>query len=120
MVIRRRTRFPMSQSRFLPIIGFLLITLCSYAQSHEPILLKNVTVVDGSGNPAQENMNVLIRDGKISSLSKQSAANGATVIDFSGKTVMPLLTNVHAHIGLVKGTSVAPENFNRDQIQKEL
>lgn len=33
---------------------------------------------------------------------------------------MPLLTNAHGHLGISKGNTVAPENFNRDHIIKEL
>jgi imidazolonepropionase-like amidohydrolase len=38
----------------------------------------------------------------------------------SGKTIMPLITNVHGHLGMAKGTAVASENYTREQIMKEL
>jgi imidazolonepropionase-like amidohydrolase len=88
-------------------------------QSSESILLKNVTVIDGSGKPSQKGMNVLLKDGRIVSISRENSQSGK-VIDLSGKTIMPLLTNVHAHLGMSKGTTVAPENFSREQIVKEL
>jgi imidazolonepropionase-like amidohydrolase len=100
----------------------LLMMLCCYsnAQSTKPTLLTNVTVIDGSGGAPKENQNVLIRDGKISSLLDQKPSVNAVVVDMKGKTIIPLLTNVHGHLGMAKGTKVAPENFTRDQITKEL
>jgi imidazolonepropionase-like amidohydrolase len=99
-----------------------LIVAISQTQSqlHEMVLLKNVTVIDGSGKPAQENVKVLLRDGKIASISHQHNSSDATVIDLSGKTIMPLLTNVHAHLGMSKGTGVVPDNFSLEHIIKEL
>ena len=89
-------------------------------QSPEAIMLKNVTLIDGSGRPAQKNMNVLLKEGKIVSISKDAAKSNARVIDLSGKTIMPLLINVHGHLGMSKGTTIGPENFSREQIAKEL
>ena len=89
-------------------------------QSPEAIMLKNVTLIDGSGRPAQKNMNVLLKEGKIVSISKDAAKSNARVIDMSGKTIMPLLINVHGHLGMSKGTTTGPENFSREQIAKEL
>ena len=89
-------------------------------QSPEAIMLKNVTLIDGSGRPAQKDMNVLLKEGKIVSISKDAAKSNTRVIDMSGKTIMPLLINVHGHLGMSKGTTIGPENFTREQIAKEL
>lgn len=103
-------------------IIILLVGILSKAngQSSETILLKNVAVIDGSGKPTQHNMNVLLKEGKIESISKELDSFDGKTVDLSGKTIIPLLTNVHGHLGMAKGTSVAPENFNREHIIKEL
>lgn len=98
----------------------IAIAALNYVQGQpEPVMLKNVTVIDGSGRPPVKNMDVLLKEGKIVSISGNSKSN-ARVVDMSGKTIMPLLTNVHGHLGMSKGTTVSPENFNREQIVKEL
>ncbi len=106
------------------VLLFAIVLLSMFGsiqgQSPEIVLLKNVMVIDGSGKPGQRNMSVLIRNGKISSISKQSNVPNAKVVDLSGKTIMPMLTNVHAHLGMSKGTTVVAENFARDHIIKEL
>jgi imidazolonepropionase-like amidohydrolase len=112
----------MSSLKSFLFAGLILITLCShtYGQSTEATLLKNVTIIDGTSQAPKGKVNVFIRNGKISSLSEQQVPASAKVIDMTGKTIMPLLTNVHGHLGMSKGTKVAPENFTRDHIQKEL
>ncbi len=92
----------------------------SSGQSAEAILLKNVSLIDGTGKPAQHNVNILLREGKISSIAKNIFSSNAKVIDLSDKTIMPLIMNVHGHLGMAKGTTVAPENYNRSHIIKEL
>lgn len=57
---------------FISIILALLIGNAT-AQS-QAVLLKNVTVIDGSGKSAQNNMNVLLEHGKIKSISTQSSS----------------------------------------------
>ena len=110
-----------SMKRKLLFFTIVLATLNDVlAQSSGPVMLKNVNVIDGSGRPAQENMNVSLKEGKIVSISKQGGDANVRVIDMSGKTIMPLLTNVHGHLGMSKGTTIGPENFTRQQIAKEL
>jgi imidazolonepropionase-like amidohydrolase len=94
-------------------IVFLLSALVCWSQSGEPVLLINVAVIDGTGSAAQKNVSVLIRDGKIASISKQKNSKDVKVIDMAGKTIMPLLTNVHAHLGMSVG-------YSHSQILKEL
>lgn len=109
----------MSTKLFITILLFGTLSKAN-SQSAETVLLKNVAVIDGSGKPTQHNMNVLLKGGKIESISKDLHSFDGRTVDLSGKTIMPLLTNVHGHLGMARGTTVAPENFNREQITKEL
>jgi cytosine/adenosine deaminase-related metal-dependent hydrolase len=101
---------------------YLLLTLVlilatgskSQGQSLETLLLKGVTLIDGTGNPAQKNVNIVIKNDKISAISSKDPLKGARVIDLSGKTIMPLITNVHGHLGMATG------NYTAAQIVKEL
>ncbi len=64
-------------------------------------LITNVNVFDGKSEKLIEKANVLILDNKIKTIStKTIAANGATVIDGGGRTLMPGLIDAHVHIGL--------------------
>ena len=64
-------------------------------------LIRNVTVIDGLGNPPQAGQDLLITGGKIAAITKHDAnqsADGATVIEGQGLTVMPGLIDTHTHI----------------------
>ena len=102
------------------LLLFVLLAKYSVAQPSQTVFLKNVRVVDGSGNVPQEKVNVLIEGEKIKSIGKQAEPPGARVIDLTGKTIMPLITNVHGHLGMSKGTTTGSQNFTREQIIKEL
>jgi imidazolonepropionase-like amidohydrolase len=99
--------------RFILIL-ILAIPVKSPGQSSETLVLKGVTLIDGTGNPAQRNVNVTVKNGTISTVSKQTPSKDARVIDLSGKFMMPLITNVHGHLGMATG------NYSSAQIRKEL
>lgn len=64
------------------------------------VLIKNATVIPvASAN--LEGADVLIRDGKIAEIGKTlSVPTGVTVIDATGKYVMPGIVDCHSHLGL--------------------
>ncbi|NOT74040.1 MAG: amidohydrolase family protein [Cyclobacteriaceae bacterium] len=84
------------------------------------LLIKNGTVLTiTKGN--LENTDVLVKDGKISQISKNIAAPaGVKVIDATGLYVMPGIIDAHSHIGLDainEGTNaITPEVFTADAI----
>jgi imidazolonepropionase-like amidohydrolase len=69
--------------------------------SQSDIRLLHVRVIDGSGAAALSDQTVLIRAGKIESVRPTSAeevANGQTVLDMTGRTVLPGLVGMHDHL----------------------
>ena len=89
---------------------FLVITLISClawvaqnttaaAQDVARIVFTNVHVFDGVGEKRIENANVLVEGNIIKSIStKPITADGATVIDGGGRTLMPGLIYMHEHV----------------------
>ncbi len=64
----------------------------------ETILFTNVNVFDGKNEKLAQNANVLVEGNKIKTIStKPIQANGATVIDGGGRTLMPGLIDAHYH-----------------------
>jgi imidazolonepropionase-like amidohydrolase len=62
-------------------------------------LLTHVRVIDGTGAAPLEDQSILIENGKITSISKDSiTANGTLVLDLSGRTVIPGLVGMHDHL----------------------
>ncbi len=99
----------------------LFLALRGYGQA-QPVLLKHVTVIDGTGKPPQQNMFVLIDHGKIVDMSTKEMVTVMTVMpqDLSGKTIMPVITNAHAHLGTVKGVTASAVNYTRENILRQL
>src|SRR5258707_2685210 len=73
------------------------------------IALTNVRVIDGTGAPAKANQTLVLRGGNIAELgdaSRVKAPDGATVIDLTGKSVIPGLIMVHEHLYYPTGPGV--------------
>src|SRR6185503_18017443 len=88
----------------------------------ETTVLRNVTVIDGTGAAAKPNSAIVMTDGKIAYVGPVSGLNapaGAKVVDLSGKFVIPGLIDSHVHIGMMKDVTQdekfeTPENVQAD------
>ncbi|TRO53991.1 amidohydrolase family protein [Candidatus Bathyarchaeota archaeon] len=76
----------------------------SKAKLSKTQILKNSTLIDGTGKKPVENAVVVIKDNRIEAVGSEGAVDephDATVIDVAGKTIMPGMIELHAHIALV-------------------
>lgn len=72
------------------------------------LVIANVNVIDGTGAPLQNNVNVYIKDATIIRIDAEAIKNSdANVIDGMGKYLMPGLIDAHAHPAPIE------ENFPR-------
>jgi len=93
----------------------LLLSLAASAQNAElsktvkefvhvqapKVVLTHVRIIDGTGAPAVEDQNVVIEDGKITTIrngADEAAAEGTTILDLRGYTVMPGIVGMHNHL----------------------
>ena len=75
------------------------------------ILFKNVNIFNGTDDKLYENHHVLIEGNLIKKISTETIdAAGATVIDGSGRTLMPGLIENHAHLMLMGPSLPAMES----------
>ena len=69
---------------------------------NQPVIaITHVALVDGTGAPAARDMTIVIREGRIAELGPSRRIRvpaGATVIDGTGKTVLPGFVFVHEHL----------------------
>ncbi len=85
-------------------------------------VFKGARLIDGTGRAPVENSVLVVQDGKILAVGPASTTTpkDATVVDLSGRTIMPGLVNAHGHLGLTKGDSLNPENYNRENVASQL
>ena len=92
----------------------------SYIKVDAPVVaLTHARVIDGTGAAARDDQTLIIRDGNIAAMGPSAsvaAPAGATVIDLTGKSVIPGLVMVHEHFYYPNGPGVygqLGESFSR-------
>jgi imidazolonepropionase-like amidohydrolase len=89
----------------------------------ETKVLKNFTLIDGTGRPPAAAMAMIVVDGRIQSVglaSKIKAPKGAEVIDLAGKFVMPGVINTHGHVGATVGMQQNARLYSKENVEKDL
>jgi imidazolonepropionase-like amidohydrolase len=90
-------------------------TVVPYASSMaEQLLIEHGSLIDGTGADPRADTTVLIEDGRIVAVGADVTAPGATVIDATGKTVMPGLIDSHLHCSFDDVHSNDELFFHRD------
>ena len=87
----------------------------------ETMVLKNFTLIDGTGKAPMAGAAMVVTDGRIHWVG--AAANvkvpaGADTVDLGGKFVMPGIINLHGHLGNVclLYTSPSPRDRTRSRM----
>jgi len=98
---------------FFTVIAFVLFTVKPQAQSFSPQVsafikvaagstaLTDVKIIDGTGGPAKEHQTLLLQNDRITAVGNAKEITipaGATIINCSGKTVIPGLVMLHEHL----------------------
>ena len=66
---------------------------------------------------------IIVDNGTIVDIGRQgdvSTPTGATIVDLSGKTVMPALVNLHGHVGFQRGLTYDAANYTQENIVDHL
>lgn len=86
--------------RFLHALALLSLAAAASAQLPSVLIIRDVTVIDATGTPAQAHRTVIVRGGVIAEIA--SSASGAklpgTQIDGTGKFLIPGLWDMHVHM----------------------
>ena len=99
------------------LLNFLLITIAvpNIQAQEADFAFTNVNVISMENDQVLQNQTVLIKGGKIFSIDKSqdiSVAGSVTVVDGTGKYLMPGIAEMHAHIpGNRNGTELVEETL---------
>jgi cytosine/adenosine deaminase-related metal-dependent hydrolase len=87
-------------------IVFCLWILLGSSLHGEVRVLKDFTLIDGTGRPAVAHSAMIIDNGRIrwvGPVAQLQVPASAEVVDLAGKFVMPGLINLHGHLGNTVG-----------------
>ncbi len=109
------------------------VSVAVFAQTRAtagPVLYEGARLVLGTDAAPIENGAFVVQNGRIAAIGPRAsvrAPSGATRVDLTGKTVMPAIVNIHAHVGYEKWITAAgesraenhtPENIH-DHLQRQ-
>jgi imidazolonepropionase-like amidohydrolase len=84
--------------------------LASFIKVQAPVVaLVHARVIDGTGAAAREDQTLVIRDGNIAAIGDAARTvppAGATIVDLTGKSVIPGLVMLHEHLYYTTGPGV--------------
>jgi len=101
-------------------VACLVVICLTPAWGQDVSILRGVTLIDGTGAPHQQNVDVLVSGTTIVRVEPTGTTTAGTVHDYRGKFLLPGLISAHSHVGQVNGTSQSPANYNRDNILRQL
>src|SRR6267154_320868 len=102
-------------------VAVLLIAVCSCQA--ETKVIKNFTLIDGTGQRALPKAAMIVIDGRIDWVgpaAELKAPAGAATTDWSGKFVMPGIINLQGQLGNTIDLTQDPKNFTRANVEKQL
>ena len=86
-------------------------------------VLKNFTLIDGSGRAPVTSAALIVDNGRITWVGPAAQLKppaGAEIVDLAGKFVMPGIINLHGHIGNTVDLQQDAKYYTRESVQKNL
>ena len=105
--------------QLLFLLAFLFLSSCKPAEQipSSYTAFTGATIIDGSWGKPVERGTLIIKDGRVAAVGAADAVDipdGATVVDVSGKTIIPGIINAHGHVGNTKG--IEGGHYSRENV----
>ncbi|GEM_PF-992719 len=103
-------------NHFFTLIFFtVLLASCNSTKNQEyDLAIYHINLVDGTGSPMKENVNIYVSDGKIIEISSEllPGATAKSEFDGTGKYLIPGLMEAHAHPSRIDVDTTARKSYN--------
>jgi len=119
----RQRRESVAKRRVLLGAMMLAGALGGGAARSETVVLRHVTLFDGTGRAPVADSALVIEDGRVRWVGRSAQLKvpaGAKVEDLPGKFVMPGIIDNHVHLGLVDGITQDLKYYSRESVEKQL
>lgn len=93
-----KTEFMKYRLRIDLVLSIILLCLTCCSVKNKGILIRNVNIVNVSSGTIIPKQDVLLNNGRITSIQDRIEGDADTVIDGTGKYLMPGLWDMHAHV----------------------
>src|SRR4051812_35163325 len=99
-------------------VALLTLSLQPSAQRPPAVLLEGARLILGDGRTIENGAMLVEGDTitRVGAKGRVTAPAGATRVDLTGKTIMPGIVLSHGHIGYLRGTTFARENYTRENL----
>jgi imidazolonepropionase-like amidohydrolase len=102
------------------VAGVLLLALSLQpsAQRASAVIFEGARIIVGDGRTIENGAMLVEGDAitRVDAKGRVTAPSNATRVDLTGKTIMPGIVLAHGHIGYLRGTTFARENYTRDNL----
>jgi imidazolonepropionase-like amidohydrolase len=115
---RRGRMFLPSCFRAFVVAFALVLAGAAFGQAGAPTLFEGARLIAGDGRAPIENSAILVENGSILRVGKRGIAvpRYTRRVDLTGKTIIPGLVLAHGHVGYLKGTTFAADNYTRGNL----
>ena len=109
---------------WLFLVAAWAATLSSQAQqTSSAVLFERARLITGDGSAPIEDSAFIVENDRFVRIGRRGAVEvppGAIRVDLAGKTVMPTLIEMHAHLGYWRGWETSASYFTREQLLDDL
>jgi imidazolonepropionase-like amidohydrolase len=115
----------MNRKAYLTLLASLFLAACQSTttpESQDLVVIEGATVIDGVSSTSIENAVIVIEGDTIQAIGSSGNVEvppGARIVDATGKTIIPGIFNLHAHVGRSEGMESGDQFYNRERIQRD-
>ena len=109
--------------RYTLLLTLVLAISPRMATADPVVVLRGARLIDGTGSPPRENVDVVLDGATIEAVAPAGSArvpDGARIFDCQGKTIIPGLISGHSHLGQYDGTRDGSDYYTRDNVVRQL